>query len=701
MSATRYASLRASVSTASTVGAQRPMRSPALPAPPSDSEKYAYIHRNLPYLTFTLVVSASCVIISQIRFEMHAPGSWPFLAFTATYVIYQVISLPVNFTGRGFDLAAHRARIQRWRPLSYPSVDIYLPICGEPIELLRNTWEAVFELIAAYPGPAQAFVLDDGPSDEACSVSESFGFTYLRRPELRAYKKSGNLRYAFARTDGEYVVILDADFAPRSDFLAETLPYMDDPAIGIVQTPQFFRESPEQTWIENAAGAIQEVFYRSIQVARDRFGAAICVGTSAVYRRTALEPQGGPTLIPYAEDVHTGLDVRRAGWSMVYVPVVLSTGICPDNLDAFVRQQYRWCTGNAGVVFSRRLWSVHMPVRGPAHLHLRVLLLRLYQPAHLLRARHPDRHAGIPARPDQVAEFRHPRPRHGRRIHPVPAVASCTIWAVGLATGHRPGMGACLLDLGQRPRQDDGLASDPDTGQFAAAVPRVGHRLERRHGPALGGPGPLADGNPWLRAVRDPGVLRHAEPRRGQPRHLPGGTSRMKSRLVVLAALVAAAIALASTGVRFTLMPSAPPSAHASLPSTSSAYLGVYEQGSPPAYGPIANFAVAAGKQPNMVGYYSGWAEPFASSFARKIRRHGIIPYVQIDPTYASVSAIAAGAYDVYLRGYADSVRDFGHAVVIGFGHEMNGDWYSWGYGHVAPSTFVAAWRHIVTVVSR
>jgi len=172
----------------------------------------------------------------------------------------------------------------------------------------------------------------------------------------------------------------------------------------------------------------------------------------------------------------------------------------------------------------------------------------------------------------------------------------------------------------------------------------------------------------------------------------------MKSRLVVLAALVASAIALASTGVRYLLVPSQPPPVHASLPSTSSAYLGVYEQGSPPAYGPIANFALAAGKQPNLVGYYSGWAEPFASSFARKIRRHGMIPYVQIDPTYASVSAIAAGAYDLYLRGYADSVRDFGHAVVIGFGHEMNGNWYSWGYGHVAPSTFVAAWRHIVTV---
>ena len=336
------------------------------PRPPSDEEKYAYLDRNLPYLTTGLVVSATCLIISQIRFEAHNPALWPFMVFTATYVIYQAISLPVNFTGRGFDLAAHQARIRAWHPAAYPSVDIYLPICGEPIEMLRNTWHAVAALVAAYPGPVQAYVLDDGPCDEARSVAETLGFRYVRRPDLRVYKKSGNLRYTFARTSAEYLVIFDADFAPRPDFLAETMPYMDDPATGIVQTPQFFRASAAQTWIENAAGSIQEVFYRAVQVARNRFDAAACVGTSAVYRRAALEPQGGPTLIPYAEDVHTGLDVRLAGWSIVYLPIVMSTGICPNNLDSFVRQQYRWCTGNAGIVFSRRLWG--MPMSVPARL---------------------------------------------------------------------------------------------------------------------------------------------------------------------------------------------------------------------------------------------------------------------------------------------------------------------------------------------
>lgn len=348
------------------VAASPASASPAWPAPPDDREKLLYADRDLAYLATILTIGATCLIISQVRFELNAPLALPFVLFTGAYAIYQVISLPVNFTGRGFSQAAHRELVSGWRPARYPEVDIHLPICGEPVELLVNSWTAVAALVAAYPGRARPYVLDDGPSDAARQQAESLGFGYIRRPESRAYKKSGNLRHAFARTAGEFIVIFDSDFAPRPDFLAETLPYLDDPSVAIVQTPQYFRVSQAQSWIENAAGAIQEVFYRSIQVARDRFDAAICVGTSAVYRRSALAAEGGPTLIPYAEDVHTGLDVRRQGWRVRYLPVVLSTGICPDNLDAFVRQQYRWCTGNAGVVFSRRLWSVPMSI--PARL---------------------------------------------------------------------------------------------------------------------------------------------------------------------------------------------------------------------------------------------------------------------------------------------------------------------------------------------
>jgi cellulose synthase (UDP-forming) len=101
-----------------------------LPEPPDDEEKYSYIQRSLPYLTTTLFVGAASLIVSQIRFELHDLVLLPFLLFTATYVVYQALSLPVNFAGRGFDLAAHQARIRGWRPSTYPRVDILLPICG-------------------------------------------------------------------------------------------------------------------------------------------------------------------------------------------------------------------------------------------------------------------------------------------------------------------------------------------------------------------------------------------------------------------------------------------------------------------------------------------------------------------------------------------------------------------------------------------
>ncbi len=170
----------------------------------------------------------------------------------------------------------------------------------------------------------------------------------------------------------------------------------------------------------------------------------------------------------------------------------------------------------------------------------------------------------------------------------------------------------------------------------------------------------------------------------------------MRSRLVVLATIVIAVAALAFAVPRILIGPRRPAAVHASLRPVLSSYLGAFEEGAPPAYQPLQEFGKLAGRQPDLVGYFSGWAEPFDTAFADTVNAHGAILFVQIDPTYASIPAIASGIYDSYLRSYAATVRDFGQPVVIGFGHEMNGSWYPWS--HVSPRTFVAAWRHIVTL---
>jgi cellulose synthase (UDP-forming) len=349
--------------TATMVGGRHRRNRTDPPPPPSSAEKYSRTWRAMPQLLSAIIIGTTFILLSQMMMETYHLVALPFVSFTFLYVSYQAISLWVNFTAKGFDLAAHKALVASWGPEPFPGVDILLPVYTEPPELLANTWRAVASLIAAYPGAAVPYVLDDGNKEETRLLAAQFGFTRIVRPDRR-FNKSGNLRHAFGKTSGEFFMVLDADFAPSADFLAETMPYFDDPKVAIVQTPQYFRTSKRQCWVERGAASLQEIFFRAIQVTRNHFGASMCVGSNVVYRRRSMENFGGITEVSYAEDVHTGIDAIRAGGRLVYIPVVLAAGLCPDNVNAYARQQYRWGAGTLSVGFTRRMWTAPLPLRG-------------------------------------------------------------------------------------------------------------------------------------------------------------------------------------------------------------------------------------------------------------------------------------------------------------------------------------------------
>jgi Glycosyl hydrolase family 26 len=138
--------------------------------------------------------------------------------------------------------------------------------------------------------------------------------------------------------------------------------------------------------------------------------------------------------------------------------------------------------------------------------------------------------------------------------------------------------------------------------------------------------------------------------------------------------------------------------AHASLPTKAASYLGAYEADNPRSWSGMKTFARTAGRAPNLALYYSGWRVGFQSSFAKAAWSNGAVVAVDMDPSTVSVKSIANGQWDTYLTNFATAVRSFRHPVVINFGHEMNGQWYSWGYKHTSPKVFISAWRHIVTL---
>jgi peptidoglycan/LPS O-acetylase OafA/YrhL/cellulose synthase/poly-beta-1,6-N-acetylglucosamine synthase-like glycosyltransferase len=320
----------------------------SLPQPPSEREKYAYMGRQHRWLPFAQTAAFSMIAYSVARFATADTRLLLFLFPMSLYCVTVAISLLSSGRKKRTDLIDHQWRVADYQPGIYPSVDVFLPTAGEPIELLANTYRHIQRL--RWPGQVVVHVLDDSARSAVRHLAEEAGFAYHSRPNRGHLKKAGNLRYGYENSDGDFIAIFDADFVPRSEYLHELMPYFLDEEIGIVQSPQFFDTDKEMHWLQRCAGATQELFYRWIEPARDRSRAAICVGTCAVYRRLGLDKAGGFAQIGHSEDVHTGVNLLKAGFQLRYVPIVVSKGLCPDRLSSFLNQQYRWCTGSMSLL---------------------------------------------------------------------------------------------------------------------------------------------------------------------------------------------------------------------------------------------------------------------------------------------------------------------------------------------------------------
>jgi cellulose synthase/poly-beta-1,6-N-acetylglucosamine synthase-like glycosyltransferase len=208
------------------------------------------------------------------------------------------------------------------------------------------------------------YVLDDSARDEVRELAAEFGFQYIRRPNQGEYKKAGNLRHAFALTSGEFYLVLDADMVPRSDIIKEMVwEFVRDPKLGILQTPHFFRVTKYQPIVERGASLMQEVFYRVNQPAWGLFGASICCGSNAMYRRETFIANGGPALIALSEDVCTGLIAIQQRYTVKYVNIILATGLSPDTVNGYISQLLRWSTGSWITRTSPFLWHPNVPTR--------------------------------------------------------------------------------------------------------------------------------------------------------------------------------------------------------------------------------------------------------------------------------------------------------------------------------------------------
>jgi cellulose synthase (UDP-forming) len=225
-----------------------------------------------------------------------------------------------------------------------PSVDILIPTYNEPGFVLRRTIIGCQAI--NYPNK-NIYLLDDTQRPEVKQLAQDLGCYYITRPDNR-YAKAGNLNHAIAKTDGELLVVFDADFIPTQNFLTRTVGFFQKKEIALVQTPQsFYNSDPtaKNLGLQEVLPAEEDIFYRHVQSLKDGAGSVVCAGTSFVVRRSALLEVGCFVTDSISEDYYTGIRLSAQGYELVYLNENLSAGLAAESMSAHILQRVRWARG--------------------------------------------------------------------------------------------------------------------------------------------------------------------------------------------------------------------------------------------------------------------------------------------------------------------------------------------------------------------
>lgn len=292
------------------------------------------------------------------------------------------------------------------------SVDIFITTFDEPVEVVRPSIEAALNVRIPDGVVVTVHVLDDGARPALRLLCEETATNYLMRQDNRGYK-AGNLREAILKTQGNIIVICDADTRLFDSFLENTLGYFRDTNVSWVQTPHWFYDIPEQRnrsrfWLKKLPFAARsfarmrhilrlsqkgggdpfmnspDFFFDVIQRRRNRNNAAFCCGAGSLHRREALlevamidhakdirrtaqklsttnaknsrailrQSEALPFQFHVSEDIFTSIRHHRRGWKSVYHPQVEARMLSPRSISSWAMQRMKYAGGTFDIMRS-------------------------------------------------------------------------------------------------------------------------------------------------------------------------------------------------------------------------------------------------------------------------------------------------------------------------------------------------------------
>ena len=290
--------------------------------------------------------------------------------------IYAGITSILGAIVNAFPLSRPLLTLEGMDKATLPTVDVMIPSYNEDEDILEVTIRAAKML--DYPKD-KLFIhlLDDGGTDQKINADNPIAAQTAkqRRTDLQAlckrleityhtrakneFAKAGNVNSAIKNTQGELIVILDADHVPTSDFLDRTVPWMlKNEKVFLVQTPHFMAnpDPVERNYFSafTRMPSENDMFYGTIQKGLDYWGSSFFCGSAALMRRAHLDLVGGISGESITEDAETALDLHKMGYESVYVDRPMVSGLAPETFDAFIQQRMRWAQGMTQILLLKK-----------------------------------------------------------------------------------------------------------------------------------------------------------------------------------------------------------------------------------------------------------------------------------------------------------------------------------------------------------